>query len=177
VGKSGWKWDFRSGGLVFRGAAKVSLDVKGRLVLPVRVRDELAKGADLRLVATADPDKCALIYPIADWEQLQDQLLSLPNLNPESRWLQRLMIGYATDLEIDAHGRVLITGELREFAGLQRDAMLVGQGNHLELWDEGAWMQGALASIQPERRTVAAPLGLAELKLSAGLKRSPPEQK
>jgi MraZ protein len=162
---------------MFRGAAKVTLDVKGRMVLPARVREALAKLPERQLVATVDRDRCVLIYPLDDWQRLQDELLKLPNLHPESRWLQRLMVGYATDLELDGHDRVLIPGELRDFTGLQRDALLIGQGNHLELWDEGAWKQGSIAAIQPEMRTSVAPAGLSELKLSAGMDRDPPEQK
>jgi len=162
---------------VFRGAAKVTLDVKGRMVLPTRVRDTLAKLKEQQLVATVDRDQCVLVYPLGDWQKLQDQLMSLPNLNAEARWLQRLMVGYATDLDIDGHGRVLIPGELREFTGLQRDAMLFGQGNHLELWDESAWKQASLASMKPELRSTAPAAGLTEVKLSAGLPGTPPEQK
>jgi MraZ protein len=163
---------------VFRGAAKVTLDVKGRMVLPTRVRDALAQLGDQQLVATVDHrDLCVLVYPLRDWQTLQTSLLDLPNLDPETRWLQRVMVGYATDLELDGHGRVLIPGELREFTGLQRDAMLLGQGNHLELWDESAWKQGALGSMKSEQRSAGPAPGLNEVKLSAGLRRDPPEQK
>jgi MraZ protein len=162
---------------VFRGAAKVTLDVKGRMVLPTRVREQLAKLPEQQLVATVDRDRCVMIYPLDEWQRLQQELLGLANLNSEARWLQRVMVGYATDLDLDGHGRVLIPGELREFTGLQRDALLIGQGNHLELWDEGAWKQGAMASIQLEARSSAPPAGLNEVKLSAGLSRDPPELK
>jgi MraZ protein len=162
---------------MFRGAAKVTLDVKGRMVLPTRVRDRLAQLGEKQLVATVDRDQCVLVYPLGDWQRLQDQLLNLPNLNSETRWLQRLMVGYATDLDLDAHGRVLIPGELREFTGLQRDAMLFGQGNHLELWDEVAWKQASMASIVPASRSAAPAVGLNEVKLSAGLPDALPEQK
>ena len=162
---------------MFRGAAKVTLDVKGRMVLPTRVRDTLAGHGDQRLIATVDRDQCVLLYPLAHWQQLQDHLMNLPNLNSEARWLQRLMVGYATDLDLDSHGRVLIPGELREFTGLQRDAMLFGQGNHLELWDEGAWKQASMASIAPAQRSSAPAAGLDEVKLSAGLRDAPPAQK
>src|SRR3984885_2005155 len=158
---------------MFRGAAKVTLDAKGRMVLPARVRDVLLQRGEEQLVATVDRDQCVLIYPLGDWQQLQDGLLNLPNLNSEARWLQRLMVGYATDLDIDSHGRVLIPGELRDFTGLQRDAMLFGQGNHLELWDEIAWKQASMASIAPAQRSAAPAAGLHEIKLSAGLRNDP----
>jgi MraZ protein len=162
---------------MFRGAAKVTLDAKGRMVLPARVRDVLGQIGEQQLVATVDRDQCVLVYPLGDWQKLQDQLMNLPNLNSEARWLQRLLVGYATDLDIDSHGRVLIPGELREFTGLQRDAMLFGQGNHLELWDESAWKQASLASMKPELRSTAAAIGLDEVKLSAGAPSAPPAKK
>ena len=147
------------------------------MVLPTRVRDTLAQLGEHQLVATVDRDQCVLVYPLTEWQKLQDQLMSLPNLNSEARWLQRLMVGYATDLDLDGHGRVLIPGELREFTRLQRDAMLFGQGNHLELWDESAWKQASMASIAPALRSTAPATGLDEVKLSAGLQSAPPDQK
>jgi MraZ protein len=164
---------------MFRGAAKVTLDAKGRMVLPTRAREALARLGDQKLVATADRDQCVLIYPLNEWQVLQDQLLNLSNLNAEARWLQRLMVGYATDLDLDGHDRVLIPGELREFGSLQRDAMLIGQGNHFELWNESIWKQSTLAAIKPEMRSTAPAAGLDEIKLSlsAGTRRDPPEQK
>jgi MraZ protein len=128
------------GGLpMLRGATKVTLDAKGRLAIPVRYRDQLMTRAEGRLVATVDRDYCLLIYPLPDWEEIERKLTRLPALNKQSRRLQRLMLGHATDLEMDSHGRVLLTRELREFAGLDRQTMLIGQGNKFELWSEERW--------------------------------------
>ena len=128
------------GGLpMLRGATKVTLDAKGRLAIPVRYRDQLMTRAEGRLVATVDRDYCLLIYPLPDWEEIERKLTRLPALNKQSRRLQRLMLGHATDLEMDGHGRVLLTRELREFAGLDRQTMLIGQGNKFELWSEERW--------------------------------------
>lgn len=128
------------GGLpMLRGATKVTLDAKGRLAIPVRYRDQLMTRAEGRLVATVDRDYCLLIYPLPDWEEIERKLTRLPALNKQSRRLQRLMLGHATELEMDSHGRVLLTRELREFAGLDRQAMLIGQGNKFELWSEERW--------------------------------------
>jgi MraZ protein len=124
---------------VFRGANTVTLDAKGRMVMPTRYRDRLVERSNGRLVVTIDRDQCLLLYPVPDWEEIERKLMRLPTLNPQARRLQRLMVGYATDLELDGHGRVLLPAELRTFAGLTRAAVLLGQGNRFELWDEARW--------------------------------------
>lgn len=124
---------------MFRGANKLTLDTKGRMVMPTRYRDRIAERSQGRLVVTIDRDQCLLIYPLPDWEEIERKLMRLPTLNEQARRLQRLMVGHATDLEIDGHGRVLLPPKLREFAGLTRAALLIGQGNRFELWDEARW--------------------------------------
>lgn len=127
---------------VFRGAAKVTLDDKGRVVLPTRYRERFIERSQGQLVVTVDrTELCLVLYPLTDWEPVQAQLMALPSLNDEARQLQRLIVGHATDLALDGHGRILLTQELREFAGLQRQAMLLGQGNRCELWDETRWLE------------------------------------
>lgn len=126
---------------MFRGATKVTLDAKGRLAIPTRYRERLASRCDGQLVATVDRDYCLLIYPQPDWEDIERKLVRLPSLNKQARRLQRLMVGYATEIEIDGHGRILLSRELRDFANLERQAMLVGQGAKFELWDESSWKE------------------------------------
>jgi MraZ protein len=124
---------------MFRGATKVTLDAKGRLAIPSRYRERLLTVAQGRLVATVDSDYCLLLYPLPDWEEIERKLARLPNLNKQVRRLQGLMLGYATELEMDSHGRILLTRELRDFAGLDKQAMLIGQANKFELWSEERW--------------------------------------
>ena len=124
---------------MFRGANKVTLDSKGRMVMPTRYRERLNERCQGRLVVTVDRDQCLLIYPLPDWEEIERKLVRLPALNKQARRLVRLMVGYATELEMDAHGRILLSRELREFAQLDRQAVLIGQGNKFELWDEERW--------------------------------------
>jgi MraZ protein len=124
---------------MFRGPSKVTLDSKGRLAIPARHRERILTRGDGHLVATVDRDYCLLIYPLPDWEEIERKLIRLPALNKQARRLQRLMLGHATELDLDGHGRILLPRELREFAGLERQAMLIGQGNKLELWDEQRW--------------------------------------
>src|SRR6476469_2613474 len=124
---------------MFRGAAKVTLDDKGRMVLPTRYRAHALERSQGKLVVTVDRDQCLLLYPLPDWEQIERKLMALPSLHAQARRLQRLMVGHATDLALDGHGRVLLPPKLREFAGLARQAVLIGQGNRFELWDETRW--------------------------------------
>jgi MraZ protein len=134
---------------MFRGENKVTLDAKGRLAMPTRYRDGIVEDAAGRLIATIDhSDRCLLIYMFPDWEEIERKLSKLPALNPVARSLQRLMIGHATDLELDSAGRLLIPPNLREYAGLNRDVVLSGQGTRFELWDEALWVAQREASIK-----------------------------
>src|SRR6201993_2064312 len=124
---------------MFRGAIKVTLDDKGRMVMPTRFREQISVQSQGKLVVTVDREQCLLIYPLPEWELTERKLMSLPSLHPQARRLQRLMVGHATDLELDGHGRFCLPTELREFAKLDRHGMLIGQGNRFELWDEARW--------------------------------------
>jgi MraZ protein len=124
---------------MFQGAAQLNLDSKGRLAIPSRHRDLLLVECAGQLVLTADADGCLLFYPQPEWEPIRDKLLKLSALNPRIRALQRRLIGYAEEVEMDAAGRVLISPALRSYAGLDKRVMLIGQGNKFELWDEAKW--------------------------------------
>ncbi len=119
----------------------MTLDAKGRLAIPTRYRERIMARCDGQMVATVDKDYCLLIYPYPDWEEIERKLVRLPSLNKKARRLQRLMVGHATEVDLDGHGRILLSKELREFAGLGRQAVLIGQGNKFELWDEDRWSQ------------------------------------
>ena len=97
---------------MFRGATKLTLDDKGRLVIPTKYRERLHEHAAGRIVVTIDRDKCLLMYPLPEWELIERKLMALPNLQPEARRLQRLIVGHATELQIDGHGRLLLPAEL-----------------------------------------------------------------
>jgi MraZ protein len=124
---------------VFRGATKITLDAKGRLAIPTRYRERIATRCDGQLIITLDRDHCLLIYPLPDWEEIERKLVRLPSLQKRSREMQRIMLGYATEVDVDGAGRILLSRELREVAGLERTAMLIGQGHKFELWDEERW--------------------------------------
>ncbi len=125
--------------IVFRGATKVTLDAKGRMAIPTRYRERLGARCDGQIVVTVDKDHCLLIYPLPDWEELERKLVRLPSMNKVARNIVRIMVGYATEVDMDASGRILVSRELRDFAALDKQAMLIGQGNKFELWDEQTW--------------------------------------
>ena len=151
---------------MFRGANKVTLDAKGRMAMPARYRDTLVERSEGRLVATVDrSDKCLLIYPLPDWEEIERKLMRLPTLNPQVRRLQRLMVGHATELDLDGHGRLLLPPELREFALLERRGMLIGQGNRCELWDEARWNERRALWLANEAAETGLPAELDSLTL------------
>ena len=165
MGESGEEWGHVPFEFVFRGANQVTLDAKGRMVMPTRYRDRLAERCSGRLVVTVDRDRCLLLYPLPDWEEIERKLMRLPTLNPQARRLQRLMVGYATDLELDGHGRVLLPAELRTFAGLTRAAVLLGQGNRFELWDEADWTERRDKWLKDEALPAELPADLESLSL------------
>jgi MraZ protein len=150
---------------MFRGATKVTLDDKGRVVVPSQHRAGLAAPAAGRVVVTVDRDKCLLIYPFPEWERIEAQLNGMPSLHPQARRLQRLMIGHAEEMTLDSHGRLSLTPELREFAGLDRAAWIVGQGRRLELWDEVRWKEQREEWLQSEQQVTDLAAELSSLSL------------
>ncbi|MBT9498060.1 MULTISPECIES: division/cell wall cluster transcriptional repressor MraZ [Zoogloea] len=126
---------------MFQGAAALSLDAKGRLAIPARHRDALVKLAENQLILTAHPHRCLLIYPAPAWEPIRNKVLAGSSLDQHSALLKRLLVGFARDEEVDSAGRVLIAPELRNFAQLEKQVHLVGQGDHFELWSDAGWQK------------------------------------
>ena len=125
---------------MFRGIASVTMDSRGRMALPTRFREEAEQRTENRLVATIDNnEQCLLLYSLVDWEEEQRRLEALSNIGTSARLLQRLLIGHATDVEMDAQGRVLIPPLLREYGELEKKIVLMGQTNKLEIWSEQIW--------------------------------------
>lgn len=126
---------------MFQGAAALTLDAKGRLAIPARHRDALAKLAENQLVLTAHPHRCLLIYPAPAWEPIRNKVLAGSSLENHSALLKRLLVGFAREEEMDSAGRVLIAPELRSFGVLEKQVHLVGQGDHFELWSDAGWQK------------------------------------
>lgn len=122
--------------VVFQGSSALTLDVKGRISIPTRHRDALISQVEGRLTLTRHPDGCLLVYPRSVWEKKREQIAAFPM---SARPLQRLLLGSAQDVDMDGSGRILVSPELRNAAGMTRDVMLLGMGSHFELWDAAEW--------------------------------------
>lgn len=128
--------------IMLRGVHSLAIDAKGRIAVPSRYRAGLETIAGNEMVVTIDTEsKCLLLYPLPEWEVVQEKISALSSFNKAARRIQRLLIGHATDVEIDASGRLLISGPLREYAELDKKVVLLGQGNKFELWSETLWQQ------------------------------------
>ena len=127
--------------MMFRGLNKISLDTKGRISIPTKYRSELAKTSSKELICTIDVDKCLLIYPKKIWLKIEKTIMELPTLDKSIRMLQRLMVGHASELLLDNQHRILIPIELREFSGINKTAMFIGQGKRFEIWNYHSWVQ------------------------------------
>ncbi len=126
--------------LFFRGINAINMDTKGRIAIPKRYRESIAEASEKQLVITIDlHSPCLLVYTLDEWEVIERKLMSLPNTDPQTRNYQRLLLGHATEVEMDVQGRVLIPPMLREHAKLEKAAVLLGQGNKFELWSQEEW--------------------------------------
>lgn len=126
---------------MFRGGSSVNLDAKGRMALPTRYRAALVESCEGRLVVTVHDDRCLLLYPAPEWDEIERKLVELPNQDERVRKLQRMLLGHATELDMDGHGRILLPPRLREFAKLDKRVVLAGVGKKFEIWNEEAWEQ------------------------------------
>lgn len=142
---------------VYRGLASISLDGKGRFAMPTRYRDSILEETQGQLVVTIDTEmRCLLLYTRSQWEPIEVKLQQLPSFDPQARRIQRLLIGHATDVEMDNLGRVRLPSLLREYAGITKQIILLGQGNKFECWDEAWWQQCRAGWLEPSKEPVSA---------------------
>jgi MraZ protein len=132
---------------VFQGASSLSLDAKGRLSVPTRHRDVLTATAAGQLTITKHPHGCLMVFPRGEWEKFRERLAALPM---SAQWWKRIFLGNAMDCDLDGNGRVLISPELRAAAGLSKEAVLLGMGNHFELWDAQTYAAQEQAAMQAD---------------------------
>ena len=125
---------------MFRGLNTINLDAKGRVALPTRYRERVQSQCEGQLVVTIDTEeRCLLVYPLNEWEEIERKIEALPSFNKAARRVQRLLIGHATDVEVDGSGRILLPPPLRQYADLGKKLVLIGQGKKLEIWSEALW--------------------------------------
>ena len=132
---------------MFQGASSLSLDAKGRLSVPTRHRDVLAATASGQLTITKHPPGWLLVVPPPQWGKFRGRPAQLPM---SAQWWKRIFLGNAMDVDMDGTGRVLISPELRAAAGLTKEAVLLGMGNHFELWDKATYDEQEAQAMQGE---------------------------
>ena len=144
---------------MFRGVQHINMDAKGRMAIPLRQREPILSSCSGSLVLTIDTQSpCLIIYPFDEWERIEREVQQLPSLKPAIRRFQRLILGYATEVDLDSSGRLLLPPSLREYGRFEKKLVLVGQGNKLEVWAEKLWFvecdealsEGQTGAVLPE---------------------------
>jgi len=120
---------------MFMGQYNHTIDIKGRLIIPSKFRERLGE----EFVVTKGMDGCLFVYANEDWSAFEQKLTSLPLINKEARKFARFFLAGASQVEVDKQGRILIAANLREFAGLDKDVVLVGVGSRIEIWSLEKW--------------------------------------
>ena len=131
-----------------------NLDPKGRMAMPAKFRDKLAAGA----IITRGIDNCLFVFANAEWEELAKKLMALPLAQANSRAFVRLMMAGATDVAVDAQGRILVPDYLRKYAGLKKEVVVAGLYNRIEIWDRDTW-QSYKTKTESSSEEIAEKLG------------------
>ena len=129
---------------MFLGEYEHALDAKNRIFIPAKYREELGE----TFVITKSVDKCLTVYTMAEWEKLKAKLDSLPGT--KSRQIKRFIYANASDVQSDSQGRVLISSALREYAGIEKNAVIIGVGSYLEIWSEEEWNREKDAEVSED---------------------------
>ena len=124
---------------MFRGSYEHTVDSKGRVSVPSKFRDIIGDRYQGNLVLAMDFDKCLTVYPLEEWEKLEEKIKSLPMMKQEVKDFMRFFFSSATECELDKQGRILIPPVHRERAGISKNVLLVGIMNKIEIWDATAW--------------------------------------
>ena len=120
---------------MFMGEYNHSIDSKGRLIMPAKFREILGES----FVVTKGLDGCLFVYPDSEWKIFEDKLKTLPLTNKNARQFTRFFLAGAANCEVDKQGRILLPQVLREFAGLEKDVVLVGVASRIEIWSKKLW--------------------------------------
>ncbi len=151
---------------MFRGVNTLNLDAKGRLAIPTRYREGLVRHSDGKMVVTINnAERCLWLYPLSDWEEIERKLVNLPSLDSAAQRLKRILIGHASDCDLDAAGRVLLPGPLRDFANLDKRVVMIGQGNKFEIWNDQLWNERREQWLTEDGESGPLPVELESLSL------------
>lgn len=122
---------------MFMGEYNHTVDTKGRLIIPSKFREDLGE----EFVITKGLDGCLFVFPNNEWQAFEEKLKALPLTNKSARQFSRFFVAGATPCELDKQGRILLPGTLREFAGLEKDVVLAGMLNRIEIWSKSKWSE------------------------------------
>lgn len=149
--------------MMFRGLTTISVDNKGRMAVPNRYRELIASQFNKQLVVTLSPlDHALWLYPLSEWEVIESKLAGLSDFDMQSRRTKQMMRGYATDCPMDAQGRILLPKELRQYAYIEKQVVVLGQGNKFEIWNEKSWKESRdewLQTVGDDQADIPEPLG------------------
>ncbi|MBC7076031.1 MAG: division/cell wall cluster transcriptional repressor MraZ [Syntrophomonadaceae bacterium] len=120
---------------MFLGEYQHSLDAKGRITIPSKFREQLEDA----FVVTKGLDNCIFLYPLAEWKLIEDKLHSLPFTKADVRSFVRFFFSAASEMECDKQGRIVLPPNLREYAGIERDVIIIGVGARVEIWAKEKW--------------------------------------
>lgn len=120
---------------MFMGSFNHSIDIKGRLIIPSKFREELGE----TFVMTRGLDQCLFVYPMEEWHRIEEKLKALPFTKKDARAFTRFFFSGACECALDRQGRASIGSVLRDYAKLEKDCVIIGVSSRLEFWDESTW--------------------------------------
>ncbi len=125
----------------FKGSYEYSVDSKGRINIPSRLRKYLSTESNDTFVVTRGYEQCLFVYPLDEWNRLEQSIRQLSSTNPKHRFFMRTLLERATETQLDGQSRVTIPKELLQFAGIENDVLILGILEHLELWNPGIYRE------------------------------------
>lgn len=137
---------------MFMGEYAHNIDRKGRLIMPAKFREELGE----HVVVNRGLDGCLYVYTVEQWQQVYQKLSTLPSTNKDARMYQRMMLSKAAECEMDSQGRILIPSSLIALAGLEKECLIIGVANHLEIWSKivgKLWKKSKVHLLKKQRNT------------------------
>lgn len=120
---------------MFQGHATCNLDAKSRLMIPAKFRKYMKPEADNKLILTRGMDKCLLVYPLDEWDKVKNALSGYNSFNRDQRYFVREFFMYVNECELDSQNRILIPPQLMEYAGLQKEIVMLGLMDKMEIWN------------------------------------------